>query len=241
MVDGRNFFDQPVKNSLITFYTFWKIATGERDDYTTSCLLVYNYFNSYYKIIAIDLSKWQALDAAKVLKFYFVLIKYQCKMTQRSTLNIKSPNSQLNKLKSEIKNNTQVTLKILSNVVGDSNDKNNFPHNFLLTNTQVSKLRKAFANNSSVNIKLSKTQLHKIGKSGRFLSRLWRTLLEIGLHLIGNVLKPLAKSALIQLELTTAASTTDAAIYNKMFGSGNTTLLILSEEMNDIMKVFKSL
>ena len=73
-------------------------------------------------------------------------------MTQYNTLNVKLSNSQLNKLKSGIKNDTEVTLKISSNVVGDSNDENNFPHQLLLTNTQVSKLRKAFANNSSANI-----------------------------------------------------------------------------------------
>ena len=84
-------------------------------------------------------------------------------MTLYNTLNVKFSNSQLNKLKSGIKNNTEVTLKILSNVVGDSNDENNFPHKLLLTNTEVSKLRKAFANNSSANIKLSRTQLHKTG------------------------------------------------------------------------------
>ena len=77
-------------------------------------------------------------------------------------------NLQLNQLKSGIKNNTKVTLKIPSNVVGDSNDENNFPHKLLLTNTQVSRLCKAFANNSSANIDLSKTQLHKIGQSGGF-------------------------------------------------------------------------
>ena len=55
-------------------------------------------------------------------------------------------------------------MKILSNVVGDSNDENNFQHKLLLTNTQVSKLRQAFANGSSANIKLLKTQLHKIGQ-----------------------------------------------------------------------------
>ena len=103
-------------------------------------------------------------------------------------------NSQLNKLKSGIKNNTEVTLKIPSNVVGDSNDENNFPHKFLLPNTQVSKLRKAFANNFSANIKLSKSQLHKIGQSGGFLGRLLGPLLKTGLPLIGEVLKPLAKS-----------------------------------------------
>ena len=78
-------------------------------------------------------------------------------MTQNNTLNVELSNSQLNKLKSGIKNNTEVTLRISSNVVGDSNDKNNFSHKLLLNNTQVSKFRKAFANGSSANIKLSKT------------------------------------------------------------------------------------
>ena len=69
-------------------------------------------------------------------------------------------NSQLNKLKLGIKNGTEVTLKISSNVVGDSVDENNFSHKVLLSNTQVSMLHKASANNSSANIKLSKTQMH---------------------------------------------------------------------------------
>ena len=73
-------------------------------------------------------------------------------------------NSQLNNLKSELKNATEVTLKLSLKVVGDSNDENNFLHKLLSTNTQVSKLRKASANNSSANLKLSKTQLHMIGQ-----------------------------------------------------------------------------
>ena len=83
-------------------------------------------------------------------------------MTRYNTLNVKLSNSQLNKLKSGIKNGTEVTLKLSSNVFGDSNDENNLPHKILLTSTQVSRLRKAFTNGSSVNIKLSKTQLYKI-------------------------------------------------------------------------------
>ena len=102
-------------------------------------------------------------------------------MTQYIFLNVKLSNSQLNKLKAGTKNNTEVTLKISSNVVGDSNDENNFLHKLLLTNTQVSRLCKAFANNSSANIKLSKTQLHKIGPSGEFLGRLLGLLLNTGL------------------------------------------------------------
>ena len=106
----------------------------------------------------------------------------------------------------------------------------------LLTNTQVSKFRKAFANVSSANIKSSKTQLHKIGQSGGFLGRP-----KTGLPLIGNALKPLAKIVLITLRLTTAASATDVAIHKKMFEYGTITLIISHEEMNDIMKIIKSL
>ena len=69
--------------------------------------------------------------------------------------------SELDKLKSGMKKGTEVTLKLSSNVVGDSNDENKFPHQLLLTNTQISKLLKAFTNGSSTNIRLSKTQLYK--------------------------------------------------------------------------------
>ena len=101
---------------------------------------------------------------------------------------------------------------------------------------------KAFANNSSANIKLSKTQLHKTGKSGGFLNRLLWTLLKTGLSLMKNVLKPLVKSILTSLGLTAAAAAaTDSAIRKKTFGSGMTTLIISNEEMNDIMKTIKSL
>ena len=81
----------------------------------------------------------------------------------------------------------------------------------------------------------------KIGQSGGFLGGLLGTLLKTGLLLIGNVLKPLAKNVLIPLGLTAAASATDAAIHNKMFGAGVTTLIISNEEMSNITKIVKSL
>ena len=83
----------------------------------------------------------------KVLGIYFTLIKYLDKMTQYSTWNVKLSNLKLNKLKWEVKSGTEVTLKLSSNVLGDSNDENNFPRKLLFTNTQVLRLRKAFANN----------------------------------------------------------------------------------------------
>ena len=82
-------------------------------------------------------------------------------------------------------------MKLSSNFVGDSNDENNLPHKFLLTNTQVLRLPKVFVSNFSANIKLSKTQMHKIGLSGGFLWRLLGPLLKIDLSLMKNVLNPI--------------------------------------------------
>ena len=86
---------------------------------------------------------------------------YQYKMTQYNSLNVKLSNPQLNKLKSAIKNETEIVLRLSSNMIGNSDDETNFPHELLLTNRQVANLLKAFANNSSTDIKLSKTQLSK--------------------------------------------------------------------------------
>ena len=63
MIDGKNSFDQPVRNNLITYDNIGKIATDQGDDYATGCLLEYKYFKKYYQMIAIDLSKQQPLDA----------------------------------------------------------------------------------------------------------------------------------------------------------------------------------
>ena len=63
MIDGKNVFDQPVKRDMRTYDNIQKIATGRRDGYTAGCLLHYNYFNNYYKMIATDLSKQKAFNA----------------------------------------------------------------------------------------------------------------------------------------------------------------------------------
>ena len=80
-------------------------------------------------------------------------------MTQYNSLNVKLSNSQLNKLKSAIKNETKVVLRLSSNMIGD--DETSFPHKLLLTNRQVSNICKAFANFLSTDIKISKTQISK--------------------------------------------------------------------------------
>ena len=109
-------------------------------------------------------------------------------MTQYKALNAKLSNSQLNKLKSAIENETEVVLRLSRNMIGDSNDKTNFPHELLLTDRQVSSICKAFANNSSVDIKFLKTQLSNMIQSGGVLGKLLGPLLKIGLSLIKNVI-----------------------------------------------------
>ena len=85
-------------------------------------------------------------------------------MTQYNSLNVKLSNSQLNKLKSAIKNGTHVVLRLSSNMIGNSDDEANFPHKLLLTNRQTLSLRKTFNNHTSVDIKFSKAQLTKMQK-----------------------------------------------------------------------------
>ena len=108
-------------------------------------------------------------------------------MTQYSSLKVKLSNSQLDKLKSAIKHETDVILRLSSNMIGNSDDETNFPHKLLLTNRQVTNLRKAFAND----------------------------LLKTRLPLMKSVVQPLAKSVLIRLGLTAGASATDAVIHKK--------------------------
>ena len=139
------------------------------------------------------------------------------KMTQYNSFNVKLSNSQFSKLKSIIENETDVVLRKSSNMIGNSGNSTNFPHELLLTNRHVASLRKAFARNASTDIKLSKTQLSKMIQSGGFLGKLLGPLLKTGFPLIRNVIKPLAKSVLVPLGLTAVASAADAGIHKKKF------------------------
>ena len=115
-----------------------------------------------------------------------------------------------------MKNETEVFLRLSSNMISDN--ESNFHSKLFLTNRQVANLCKAFANYLSTDIKLSKSQLSKMIQSGGFLGRLLGPLLKTGLPLIKNVIKPLAKSVLIPLGLTAAASAADAGIHKKNIG-----------------------
>ena len=126
-------------------------------------------------------------------------------------------------------------------MIGNSDDKINFPHELLLTNRQVANLRRAFSNYLSTDVKLSKAQLSKMILSGEFLGRLLGPLLKTGLPLMKNVIKPWVKSVLIPLGLTAATSAADAGIHKNILASGTTTLIISNNEMDDIIKIVKSL
>ena len=114
-----------------------------------------------------------------------------------------------------------------------------------MTDRQVTNIRKAFANNLSTDIKFSNAQLSKMIQSDGFLGKLLGLLLRTGLPLMKSVIKPLAKSVIVPLVLTAAASAADAGIHKRILGSGsdhNSTILIFSnDEMDDIIKIVKSL
>ena len=122
-------------------------------------------------------------------------------------------------------------------MVSNSNDNTNFPHELLLTNRQVANIRKAIAKNTSIDIKLSKTHLSKMIQSGGFLGHL------LG-KLAGPLMKvavPLAKNILAPIGISAGMSAIDGSIKKKMLGSEMTTLIISNDEMDDILKIVKSL
>ena len=132
-------------------------------------------------------------------------------MVKYTKVNVRLADSQLKKLKDAVSNNTGTTLRISVKMFNGKN----LLHELLLTTRQKTKIRNVFNNNTSTNIKLSKAQINKIVQSGGFLGKLICPLLKTGLPLIKNVIKPLAKSVLIPLGLTAAASEADAGIHKK--------------------------
>ena len=132
-------------------------------------------------------------------------------MVEYTKVNVRLSNGQLKKLKDAVSNNTGTTLRISLKMFNG----NNLPHELLRTAGQKTKIRNAFNNNTSTSVKLSEAQINKIIKSGGFLGKLLGLLLKTGLPLINKVIKPLAKSVLIPLGLTVAASAADAGIHKK--------------------------
>ena len=126
-------------------------------------------------------------------------------MTKYKSLNAKLSKLQLNELKSSIKNKTEAVLRLSSNRTGNHNAETKYSHELLLTNLQVTNLRKTFGDKSSTDIKLSKTQLSKT-------IMILDQLLKAGSPLTKIVIKPLTKSVLIPLGITAAA---DAGVYKK--------------------------
>ena len=84
MINGENFFDQPIKNNKVTYENIRRIATGKGDDYTTGCFLDYPYISYIYKMIAIDISKQQALDTdpRAIQQIYFTANLYRAGNTK---------------------------------------------------------------------------------------------------------------------------------------------------------------
>ena len=139
---------------------------------------------------------------------------------------------QLNKLKKSVKSNEVASLRL-----GIKNfNKDELPHELLLTTRQDTKVRNAINNNLATDIKLSKAQIKKLIQSGRFLgkplSKLAGPLLKVAM--------PLAKNVLAPLGLTAAMSAIDGSIQKMIHGSGGK-LIIEQEYMKNIMKIIEAL
>ena len=136
-------------------------------------------------------------------------------------------------MKLAAKNQTWVILRMFIKIF----NRNNLPHELLLTTRQRTKLRNAFHNNMSTDIKLSKAQIFKIIQSGGFLgsllSKLAGPLMKVAVALAKNILGPLG--------ITAATSANDAEIQKKIHGSGTTASIILNEELNYTMKIAQAL
>ena len=154
-------------------------------------------------------------------------------MVEYTKVNVKLTNLQLSKLKKAVKNNDGATLRIdIRNF-----DKEDLPHELLLTTRQNTKLRNAISNNMTTDLKLSKAQIKKMIQSGGFLgkllSKLAGSLMKVAMRLAKNVLAPLG--------LMAAMSAIDGSIQKKIHGSGATKLMIENEDMNDILKIIEAL
>ena len=128
-------------------------------------------------------------------------------MVEYNTVNVKLSNSQLNKLKSAVKNNKRTTSRMNARQFNG----NNLSHELLLTARQTTKLRNVIENNMLIDIKLSKAQISKIIQSGGFLGKILGPLLKTGLRLLQSVIKPLGL-----LGLTAASSAIDAGVENML-------------------------
>ena len=135
-------------------------------------------------------------------------------MVEYSKVNVKLSDMQLKKSKTAVENKTGTTLRMNLKMFNG----NDLLHELLLTARQKTKLRNSFNKNMSTDLKLSKAQFSKTIQSGGFLGGLLDPLLKTGLPLMKNVIKPLAKSVLIPLGLTAAASAADAGIHKKIIG-----------------------
>ena len=152
-------------------------------------------------------------------------------MVEYSKINCKLTNVQLNKLKKAVKSNEGATLRL-----GIKNfNKDELPHELLLTARQNTKLRNAINNNLATDIKLSKAQIKQLIQSGflgKLLSKLAGPLMKVAM--------PLAKNVLAPLGLTAAMSAIDGSIQKKIHGSG-IKLIIEQEDMKGIMKIIEAL
>ena len=154
-------------------------------------------------------------------------------MAQYNKIDVHLTKLQLKKMQDAVKNNNGTTIRLTNK----NFNNNKLIHDLYLTEQQLNKLRKKVDNNMSTDIKLSKVQINKIIKEGGNLGRLL-------INFLPKLIKPaisIGKNILAPLGLSAAMSATDAAIQKRMYGSGDSMLIISNNDLNDLNKIITAL
>ena len=154
-------------------------------------------------------------------------------MVQHKKIDLNLTNTQLKRIQDAVKNNNGTTIRLSNKNV----NKNHLIHELYLTQRQMEKIIDKIRNNMSTDKKLSRVQINKIIKEGRNLGKLLMSFLP-------KLIKPaisIGKNILAPLGLSAAMSAADTAILKKMYGSGNTTLIISNDDMDDLIKIITAL
>ena len=198
IIDGRNFYDNPIESDIEKYRELKKVMIGKGEDYTTGSLLDFYYFKKRYKLVAVDLSKQKELDAdpraIQQIEFKYMLeanstIYWILEKTKETILEF---------YKGTVKSNEGLTLRLSTK----NFNKDEVPHELLLTTRQNTKLRNALNNNSATDIKLSKAQIKKLIQIKYIFSGIKLIIEEEDMKDIIKIIKELENSDILLKEVS---------------------------------------
>ena len=221
VINGENFFDQPIKNNKITYDNIRKIAIGQGDDYTTGCLLDYPYFANNYKMIAVDLSKQQALDAdPRAIQ----QINFPANLDRAGNTRVYFI---LEEAKETILDFSQGTVKVFNLIYIKMTQYNSL--NVKLSNSLLNKLKSSIKNETDVVLRISSNMVSNSNDNTNFPHELLLTNRQVA-----NIRKAFAKNTSTDIKLSKTQ-------LSKMIQSGGFLGNLLGKLAGPLMKVAMSL